>query len=446
MLFDIETVAAILFVIALSLFLYSKKGRMHEQQLVKNALFFSMYRTKIGLRLMDSLSKKFRRSFEYIGYLGILLCFIGMALISYLLIDNIAKIFLKPEAVPGVGLVLPVKAKGIFYVPFFYWIISIFVIAFVHEFAHGIIARAHNIKVKSSGFAFLGSTLMALGFLILVFTLPAKIVDSPFSFDFSSSSDLWLAAGTAMVLISLAKNLKIPAIPAAFVEPDEKELKKRPHSQQLSVFAAGPFSNIALAFIILAFLGLIVAPLSAGLFEDNGVEIVDLIESQGKYPAELAGISAGEVVKEIDGQPIKTAEEFSSLMETRSPQQKIRLKTDISEYSLLLASNPDNSSRAFLGIKVAQSTGIKAPVYEKYGNFIPAAYVWLIGLLSMLMMLNFGIGLFNLAPIGPLDGGRMMQLLLHKLFDKEKGDRLWKNISIFFLVIIIFNLAYSFIG
>ena len=176
------------------------------------------------------------------------------------------------------------------------------------------------------------------------------------------------------------------------------------------------------------------------------MEIVGLIESQGKYPAELAGISAGEVVKEIDGQPIKTAEEFSSLMETRSPQQKMRLKTDISEYSLLLASNPDNSSRAFLGIKVAQSTGIKAPVYEKYGNFIPAAYVWLIGLLSMLMMLNFGIGLFNLAPIGPLDGGRMMQLLLHKLFDKEKGDRLWKNISIFFLVIIIFNLAYSFIG
>ena len=81
-------------------------------------------------------------------------------------------LFTKPAASSGVGLVLPFKAKGVFYVPFFYWIISIFVIAVVHEFSHGLIARANNIKVKSSGFAFLA--------------------------------------------------LLVPIIPAAFVEPDEK--------------------------------------------------------------------------------------------------------------------------------------------------------------------------------------------------------------------------------
>src|SRR3989338_5431196 len=119
-----------------------------------------------------------------------------MILISYGLINNIYVIFTKPEATPGVGLVLPFKAKGVFFVPFFYWMISLFVIAIVHEFSHGLIARANNLKVKSSGFAFVG--------------------------------------------------LIVPIIPAAFVEPDEKELRKRLHREQLNVFSSGPLSNVAL--------------------------------------------------------------------------------------------------------------------------------------------------------------------------------------------------------
>ena len=39
-------------------------------------------------------------------------------------------------------------------------------------------------------------------------------------------------------------------------------------------------------------------------------------------------------------------------------------------------------------------------------------------------MLNFGIGLFNLVPVGPIDGGRMFQLAMYKLFGKETVEGL----------------------
>ena len=91
--------------------------------------------------------------------------------------------------VPGLGIL-----------PFWYWLIAIFVIAVVHEFSHGIVARAHNIPVKHTGLAFFG-----------------------------------------------------PII-GAFVEPDEKKLRAGKDITQYSVYAAGAFSNVILALLALLLL------------------------------------------------------------------------------------------------------------------------------------------------------------------------------------------------
>ena len=213
---------------------------------------------------MDSIAGKFKNILKYISYLGIIIGFLGMILISYGLIDNVYKIITKPEALPGVGLVLPFEVKGVFYVPFFYWIISIFVIAVVHEFSHGIIARYYNMRIKSSGLAFLG--------------------------------------------------IVIPVVPAAFVEPDEDELKKRPVKEQLGVFAAGPFSNIALAFIILILGGLIASPLVENIIELNGVKVTGFIKDSEPFPGEKAGITIGETIIGIGNKEINEIENFSLVL------------------------------------------------------------------------------------------------------------------------------------
>ncbi len=392
---DVQGIAAIVFLIFLTVFVYLKRKNLDTKQIIPYFLYFSMYRTKLGIKLMDTLAKKFRKTTLYLGYLGVFIGFLGMIFISYSLLNNIYVLFTKPEAIPGVGLVLPVKAKGIFYVPFFYWIISIFVIAVVHEFAHGLIARAHNLKVKSSGFAFLG--------------------------------------------------LIVPIIPAAFVEPDEKELRKRPHKQQLSVFAAGPISNILFGLLFLALLYLVLAPAANSLIEPNGVKISDYAKGNFTYPAEKAGIKVGEIIQNIDGIETPYVDNLSAVMKTKNPYDLVKIKTDKSEYEIKLGKNPENESLAYMGLLLEQSTRIKGSVESNYGKVLPNLVIWVSGLFFILFVLNLGIGLFNLVPIGPIDGGRMMQLALHKIFGEEKGNKAWHYIGMFFLVLILVNVVAGFV-
>ena len=392
---DFQTIAAIIFLAALTLILYLRRKNLDTKQIIPYFLYFSMYKTRLGLNFMDSASKRHRKLFIYVGYLGILVGFLGMIFISYELIKNIFMLFTSPKAMPGVGLVLPFKAKGVFFVPFFYWIISIFVIAVVHEFSHGLIARAHNLKVRSSGFAFLGFV--------------------------------------------------IPIIPAAFVEPDEKELRKRPHKQQLSIFAAGPLSNIAIAFLFIGIASLIVSPIANAVIEPNGVKVVDYVRENGPFPAEISGIKIGETIQEIEGVQTPYREHLSMVLKSKKPHDIVAVKTDKSSYQIKLAKNPENESLAYIGAYLEQDVKIKDNVKAVYGEFLPDALIWFYGLLIILFILNLGIGLFNLVPIGPLDGGRMMQLVLHRIFDKEKGDKVWNYIGLFFLILILVNVVAGFV-
>ncbi len=392
---DFQSIAAIVFLVFFTILIYWKRKNLETKFLVPYLLYFSMYKTTWGLRLMDTMANKYRRLVRYIGYFGILIGFLGMIFISYGLVSNIYVLFTKPEAVPGVGLVLPFKAKGVFYVPFFYWIISIFVLAVVHEFSHGLIARANNLKVKSSGFAFLG--------------------------------------------------LIIPIIPAAFVEPDEKQLRKRPHKEQLSVFAAGPLANIITALLFFAVASFVIAPMADATIQPDGVKVTDYVKGDKKFPAESSGMQIGEVIHQVDNLPTPYVNNLSAAMRSKKPGDKVSIKTDKSTYDLQLAKNPENESLAYIGAYLEQNTKIRDDIKAAYGGFLPQALIWTYGLFVIMVVLNFGIGLFNLVPIGPLDGGRMLQLVMHRIFDKEKGDRIWGYIGMFFLLLIFVNIIAGFV-
>ena len=456
---DFQTIAAIIFLALLTAFVFSKKKNLDTKQIIPYIFYVSMYRTKWGIRLMDSMAKKFKKTVNFFAYLigaisvialaagfmslyaqpglygaaganpykligigfdlflisiFILLVpfdyiiigvgFLGMISISYLMVYNVYLIFTRPEAVPGVGFVLPIKAKGVFFVPFFYWIISIVVIAVVHEFAHGLLARTYNLKVKSSGFAFVGFI--------------------------------------------------IPLIPAAFVEPDEKALKKRPKRQQLSVFAAGAFSNILTTYLLVALAYFLLIPAANAIVEmAHGVKITGLVESKIQLPAQAAGIKTGEIIQQADGKPTNYVDDFSKILKTKHPGDTIEIKTDVSAYNIKLEKNPDNNSIGYLGAYFEQNTRMNENIKGKYGEAIPNSFLWIsgnprssdyiesMGLVGFLILLNFGIGLVNLLPIGPLDGGRMFQLVLQKFFEKEKADKIWAYVAIILLLVIIINLG-----
>jgi len=388
---DIQSILAIVFLIGLSIVLYLERKNLTMQKIAFPLLYFVMWKTQIGLKFMDSFARKFSKPLKYLGYIGVGVGFLGMFLIAEELLRTIYTMFSAPETIQGVGLVLPFEVKGAFYVPFFYWIISIFVLAIIHEYSHGIMARRIGIKLKSTGLAFVG--------------------------------------------------IIIPVLPAAFVEPDETELEKASKIDQLSVFAAGPFSNILFAFIFLGLLIGLSAPAS-NLMDFNGVEISDFTEDS---TALAAGLEEGDIITHADNVQVQYVHNFTDFLSQKKPGENVVFKTNEKTYNVVLGENPQNKSKPYVGVFVGQHRDLKESIVNKYGRIIPGIALWFLGLLYWLYLLNFGIGLFNLIPIGPVDGGRMLRVALLRFFKKDLALRIWRDISIFFLVLLLSVIVAGFI-
>jgi membrane-associated protease RseP (regulator of RpoE activity) len=376
-----DTIATITLVIILTIavVLNRKKLTFHRFWI----FYAAMYRTKFGLRAMDAIANKFgpliRASTPWIIALG----FIGMAVVVFDLARNLVKI-LSGAITPSVGVVLPIEAKGVFYVPFLFWIISILVILILHEGAHGVWARAFKLPIKNSGLVVVGAL--------------------------------------------------VPIIPGAFVEPDEKRLVRAKAKEQLGVYAAGPAINIITGFMFLAVFSFLLVPLTDKFYSNNGVTVTELMD--GNPPAQIAGMQAGETITQIDGEKIANAEEFSAALTAKQPGDTVNIITSNAVYDITLGENPE-TKKAWLGVFVEQplaNTSVWASML-----------IWVKDLFWWLFLLSLGVGLFNLVPIGPIDGGRMLLCALQKVTHDVRANRIWKSVSLLILGILLTNVAVAFI-
>ena len=393
---DIQAIAAIIFIVALTTYLIVIRKKLDVQKILFPFLYLILYRSQFGLKFMKKIARKFPRTVRFFGSAGVIIGFLGMVFISAQLIYVLFEMLTTPDAPPGVAPVLPVNAPGVVYVPFFYWIISIFVIATVHEFAHGIVSNYYKIPVRTSGFAFFG--------------------------------------------------IILPIIPAAFVEPDEKILPKKSAWKQLSVFAAGPFSNIVLAFIVLGLMMITVNPLANAAFVTDGVQITNIFDESAAYNSE---IGVDEIITQVNDYEIENIEEFTNILADKRSGEQVRVVTDIGSYDVELGEHSDDSERGFLGVSVAQSTATNQEFVNRYGNFSITLIGWFSELFFWLFLLNLGIGLFNLLPLGIVDGGRMLQIGLDSIAKSKKGkmraQKIWKYVSLAFLFIVLFMIIAAFL-
>jgi membrane-associated protease RseP (regulator of RpoE activity) len=379
--FDNIALLVFLFFLVLVFFLKRKDFKIHS--FVK-VFYIAMLRTDFGIKLIDSFAGKFRKILKKISPFMIFIGFLGMIVVVANLLYELKKIF-SGQIVQSVGLVLPFEGKGIFYVPFIYWILSVVIVMVVHEAGHGIMARVWNIPVKKTGIAF-------LGFLI-------------------------------------------PIIPAAFVEPDEKKLAKADRKKQLSVFAAGPFANIFFAFFIFLILSFCLNPLADGFQKTSGLEITSV--SFGS-PAYYSGLSEGEIITSINGNVVNSGDDFTSAFVSAEIGDIFAVTTDKSDYSLVLAENPENSRRWF-GVFVQENLVVVD------SNFFKRAIIWVKELFFWIFLLSFGVGLFNLLPLGPIDGGKMLQISLEKILSTKKACRIWKVVGFCLLAVLLANIIPAFI-
>lgn len=378
---DYDILFAIIFYTAIFLYYITHKNKFEVQGKI-----FIMYKTKLGISWMDKISKISPRLLNLLGGLGIFVGYAGMLGIFYVLIRGTIKLLTVENAVPVLAPVLPgVDIPGLPALSFWHWIIAILIVATIHEFSHGVLARVHGVKVNSSGFAFLGPIL------------------------------------------------------AAFVEPDEKEMEKKSKYKQLSVFAAGPWSNILTGIVFFFIWALVLSPISSGIVDFEGVQIMEL---KSGFPAEKSGLKLGDKITEINGVIITTPSSFQDILKEVKPGEEIVIKTESDEFRLTATKHPENPERGFLGVSVSSSSfSVKESVTNEYGKFLPSLLLWIVGLFYWLYLISIGIGLANLLPLGPVDGGRMALTGLSFFIKKEKvAYKAWMIITSFTLILILINL------
>ncbi|RME77994.1 PDZ domain-containing protein [Candidatus Woesearchaeota archaeon] len=363
--------------IILLLILFRKKFEIQNK-------IIALYRTKIGLKAMENIGTRYAPWVRLLGYIGIGAGFIGMLFIIFTLVKNLYNLLLTPAATSGISLVIPgVNIPGSPITPplIIGWIALFFVIV-IHEFSHGIVSIAHGVKVKSSGIVFFGPLM------------------------------------------------------GAFVEPDEKQLEKKHETAQYSVFAAGPWSNILLAVFAFLVLSFALNPLFNDFVTPAGVSIEAVEEG---LPAAQAGLPVGSVVTAINGYPIQSYDQFIQELRFVRPGESVTLTADGKNYTITTTAHPNNERIAFLGIK-----GISNKIEPKYTGTIGNIGLSLIKLLrelfSWIGILSLGIGLANLLPLGPVDGGRMMLLAMQQTKGKKRGLKAWIRVSTVTLLLLLLNL------
>ena len=286
---------------------------------------------------------------------------------------------------PSVSIVIPgVEIPGSpIYVPFLSGLIALATVLVVHEFSHGVQCVGEKVSIKSIG--------------LLLFAI----------------------------------------LPGAFVEPDEDELKKASKVSRLRVYGAGSMANTTLALIAI----LIVFGISYGIphfFAEDGIEIGHIVADS---PSDGI-LKEGMVIKSIDNHVINDSESYVNYVGSFKPGENITVGTDQGDYTVELSKNPNNESRGFFGIQAAKHFKLAD---NSFGP-LPWALFTLLDIFQWIFTLNLGIGLFNLLPIKPLDGGHMLEILLTYRLSEAQSKPIVNAISAIFAMVVIFTVLVGLVG
>ena len=346
--------------------------------------FLLLYRTKIGIVAMDKIANKFPKSLKVLGILGIIIGYLSMLFITVYIFYNVFQLLFIPKSIPAITPLIPgVKIPGSeITLPLFYGIISLFFVVVIHEFSHGVMARVYKIPVKSSGLVLMGPLF------------------------------------------------------GAFVEPDENHLAKQKAKVQLSVYAAGPFSNMLTAlFVIFIISPFILEPASNTFFEISNVTIAEIRENS---PAQKAGVMPMTNILAADDVKIARVLDFTKFMINATVGKEIVLETNKGQFNII----PEKSAtenKAVIGVTLQDQIAIKQQ-YSWLGS-IPWFLSYVATFFMWFIIISIGIGFANLLPLGPVDGGRMLQTGLIAL-TKKNGYKLWKSISLFLALALLFILFF----
>ena len=217
-----------------------------------------MVRTKQGQGVLERVSRN-RAFWRGFGEFSIWLClFIMIGVVALLIASAISTAMSPPEDyLPASDLLLIPGVTS--FVPFWWPVIALIFALVIHEYSHGIQARAHGMHVRSFG-------------LLLAGPIPI----------------------------------------GAFAEPQQHEMERAPLRERMRLYAAGPSINIIATYLTL----LLLSAASTGLVASSpGVYASGIIAEEG---AEGGGLLPYEIITHIDGASISGYSDFSDEMSSLS--------------------------------------------------------------------------------------------------------------------------------
>jgi len=322
------------------------------------------------VRLGNKWSRGWRAFYNIGAAMGIGLTGLAIYVMSVSLYRLVVQ---SPDASPTY-LIIPIPGLAIRWDIFPYILIAIAAVLIPHEVAHGIASVLDKVPLKSSGV-----------FLAVV-------------------------------------------LPGGFVEIDEEDLAKRRSRTKLRVFAAGSFTNIVSAVLVILVLG------SVFISTPSGVLVTNLTPGG---PAETAGISQWAVITEVNGTTINNQGDLGLLLTRATPGDHLPVRLNNGQvYDVITSQASDNASRAFMGIG-------SSPYFASRLTFLtPPFSYYVFNSLNWMELILLGVGLVNMLPLFPFDGDRYFDTILGRL--GLKNTKPWRiTASLISLALLLSNLVFS---
>ena len=324
--FEIFDITLIVILLAITLFFLYK----NKKKLGREGILF-LYRTRWGIKIIDKIGKKYKKTLKVLSYISIFIGYILMVSIVYFFTKVIWGYLFNPEVAEMMGGAPPI-APLIPYFPrlfglsdFFpafsgiYFIAALLIVMVAHEFSHGIFARRYNVKIKSTGFAFLW--IIFTGVFMVLFKPIKKIVKNEKKSKIISILACILILILSFLIHPVISIILIFPILGAFVEQDEKDMQKVGKFEQMSILSAGVFANLIVGFI---FLIILIFWFSIA-FIPSGV----MFQGYSYFPVEVKNI---ESINEIETWEGMSYEEFINIIDGFDEGELIRFKTNERNY------------------------------------------------------------------------------------------------------------------
>lgn len=393
-----------------------------EQRRVEFSFPMLIVRTKVFAGVFDRLGK-FRIS-RFASWLSLAIVPVVAGIGLYLILTSLFTLLWFPAAgdvVREAGLGAYILLPGLNpFLPLLYGWFAIVVAMVVHEGAHGIAARSLGLEVKSSGLLFL----------------------------------LFIPIG-------------------AFVDVDEEQVKKAPARVSSRVMAAGVGANVIVASACLIGVLLIVGSLVPVI---DGAFISEVLPG---LPAEAAGLLPEDVLLSVDGVTINQTADLTALLANKTLNDTVNVTvargTLWQDRFSTVVNLTVSENRTVIGVRIGDLlTGERlknyvtlsperlsmylvppavAPGYVPYSDVLAGFYKSPLGpqwpvyanTLFWVWFVNVNLAVFNALPIYPLDGGRMFNIALKRVFRGKEREKLVSTITLAVTVTLVLVLLMTII-